>query len=228
MGVATVAGRAVSLLGRHFVRFGRVNPWVTVGLTGAAIGTVAYKHKKNEKRINDIIEATFHREISERHLWNDVRSQVAGASKDLFKTYMVHTAGERKPCFHQSHCYKPKKGEIVEEVKGPQVNEACDLVSQALGNLLQSKANEISIYKDNHINKADTLLTRLKRIHIRLQKAKAGDVKKPDYPGIQKQLDRFVEEDIKPLLSDLSYVIDQGAIRVRADFQKGFYRKKKA
>ena len=52
-----------------------------------------------------------------------------------------------------------------------------------------------------------------------------GEVKKPDHAGLQKQLGRLVETHVKPVLSDLSYTIEQGTIRVRGDYRKGLYRK---
>ena len=226
MGVGAVAGRAAGLLGKYFVRFGRISPWVTVGLTGATIGGVVYKHKKDESRINELIEETFRNELREQDLWNNIRSQVSGASEDLYKTFTVYRAGEVKPHFRKGHAYKPQSGEVVECTRGPYVNEAYDLVDRAVETLGQSKANELSIYKDAGKNPLDPLIKDLKRVKARLKRAKEGNAKNPDYAGMQKQLNGFVEANMKPTLSDLSFTINQGAVRVRDDYRKGLYKKK--
>jgi len=48
-----------------------------------------------------------------------------------------------------------------------------------------------------------------------------GKVKRPDYPGLQARLNRSLEEGVKPVLGDLSFVIEQGTIRIRDEVRRG-------
>jgi hypothetical protein len=224
MGIGTIAGRTASFLGRYVVRFGRVNPWVTAGLTGAVVGGAVYKSRRDEKRIAEIAGETFRAEIRERDLWSDVRSQVAGASEDLYKTFQVYRKGEVKPIMHRAHACKPRNGEFVVPVDEPDVVQADDLIGRAIENLARSEVNDIPMYKEKGADLTRELTKGLKRIKARLEKAKAGKVKKPDYAGMQKTLHGFLEDVIKPVLSDLSHVIDQGTLRIRAEVRNGEHR----
>jgi len=82
------------------------------------------------------------------------------------------------------------------------------------------------MYGDNGADVTRDLITGLKRVKARLDRAMSGKVKRPDYPGMQSLLDGFLEERIKPVLSDLSHVIDQGTLRVRAEYRRGEHRNK--
>jgi len=228
MGVGSAAGRAIGFLGKHFVRFGRLNPLLTAGLTGVAIGGAVYKHKRDEKIINEKIEEAFRDEKREQDLWNTVRSQIAGASEDLYKTYTVYREDDEKPSFYKGHAYRPRKGERIGSVRQPDVGEACDLVSRGIESLLQSNVGGISSLINRGMDPARGLAAELKKVQARLERARDGKVKRPDYAGMQKQIDRCVEETIKPVLSDLSYVIGQGAARIREESRKGFFRNRAA
>ncbi len=224
MAIGAVIGRTATFLAKNFTRFGRLNPWLGVGLAGVTVGSVIYKNRQEEKRIEQIVQETFRDEIRERDLWERVRSRAAGASEDLYKTFQVYGKGEAKPTLKRAHSCKPGEGEIVEPVDEPDTAQACDLVRGALEDLLQSGVNDLALFKEKGPDHIKALTTGLKRLQARLEKARDGKVKRPDYPGMQAQLDGFVETDIKPVLSELSYVIEQGTIRIRDEFRRGEHK----
>jgi len=226
MGIAAVAVRTVGFLERYAVRFGRVNPWVTLGLAAAVIGGAVYKNRRDEKRIQEITSERFRDEIRERDLWSDVRSQLAGAAEDLYRTFQVYPKGQVRPVLHRAHACKPVEGEWVVPVDEPDAAEACDLVGRALENLARSRVNELPLYRETETELTRDLIAGLKRVKARLERATAGMVKRPDYAGMQKRLHGLLEERVKPVLSDISHVVDQGTQQIRDEYRRGGYKKK--
>jgi hypothetical protein len=227
MGVEAAAGKAVEFLGKNLVRFGRLNPWVGIGLAGAVIGGVVYKNRRDEKRIRKIVRETFGDEIREQNLWEDVRSQVAGAAQDLYRTFQVYRQGDPQPVLQRAHECTPLQGEFVVPADEPDVAQAHDLVCRAVENLTRSRVKELAIFRETGADPAQGLLAELRKVQARLARVKTGRVKKPDYPGIQQKLHGFLDGNILPVLSDLSHAVGQGTLRIRDEYRKGAYGKKK-
>jgi hypothetical protein len=227
MGVGTSAGKALSFLERHLVRFGRLNPWVGVGLAGAVIGGVIYRNRREEKRIHQVVRETFADEIREQDLWNDVRSQVAGAAEDLYRTFQVYREGDPQPILQRAHECTPLEGEFVVPADEPDVAQAHDLVCRAVENLTRSRVSELAVFRETGADPAKGLLAELRKVQARLGKARAGRVKKPDCPGMQEELLGFLEGNIQPVLSELSYSVGQGTVRIRDEIRKGGRTKRK-
>jgi len=225
MGIGAVAGRTLNLLESTLARAGRVNPWLALGLAGAAIGGAFYKKRRDEKRTAEAVRDAFREEIRQRDLWEDVRSQVAGASQDLFRTFQVYRKGEVKPVLERAHERKPGEGEFVVPVDGPDLEQACDLLGRALANLARSRVNDLAVYRETGRDVSGDAAAALKRVKARLERARAGTVKRPDIPGLQGALNGLLEERIQPVIGDLCYVIEQGALRVRAERREGARRR---
>lgn len=224
MGIEAVAGKAAGLLEKYLARFGRVSPWVGAGLIGVAIGGALFKNRRDEKRLRETAAGVFRDEIRERDLWTDVRSQVAGAAEDLYRTFHVYPEGEVRPILHRGHAYEPRPGELVIPADEPDPAEAAELLGRALENLAGSRVNDLPLYRERGIDPSRELTPALKRVKARLDRAAAGRVQKPDFAGMQKALDALLEERVKPVVSDLAYVVDQGTQRIRAALRKGEHR----
>jgi len=227
MGVGTAAGKAVNFLEKHLARFGRLNPWVGVGLAGAVIGGVIYRNRREEKRIRQAVRETFSGEIREQALWNDVRSQIAGAAEDLYRTFQVYREGDPQPILQRAHECTPLEGEFVVPADEPDVAQAYDLVCRAVENLTRSRVGDLAVFRETGADPAKGLLAELRKVQARLGKARAGRVKKPDYPGMQEKLRGFLEGNIQPVLSELSYALGKGTLRIRDEFRKGGPGKRK-
>jgi len=221
MGIGTVAGRTVNFLESALLRVGRLNPWVTAGMAGAVVAGALYKNRRDERRIAEAVRETFRDEIRERDLWQEVRSQVAGASQDLYRTFHVYRKGDAQPILQRAHDLKPGEGGFVVPVDEPDVAEALDLVGRALENLARSRVDGLAPVRESGRKVSREAVTVLKRVKARLARVAAGQVKRPDIPGMQKNLDGLLEEKIKPVIGDLCHAIDQGTLRIRAEIRKG-------